>query len=100
MKMISAHMKTHVEQIKEIVTLMMNVRMVFFVDQTIVQNPLAFILNLIAVMSHLWEMKIFVHQLILVLLMKEIVILTMNALITFFVILQVVVQHIWDLYLI
>ena len=64
--MISAHMKTHVEQIKEIVTLMMNVRLAFFVDQTIVQITLAIILNLIAVMLQLLGMNIFVQLIILV----------------------------------
>ena len=57
--MIFAHLKIHVEQIKEIVTLMMNARTAYFVDQTIVQIPLAFIQNLIAVMSQLLEMNIF-----------------------------------------
>ena len=79
MKMIFAHLKIHVEQIKEIVILMMNVRMVFPVDQTIVQTLLDFILNLIVVMIQLLEMNIFVQVLILVVKMKEIAILTMNA---------------------
>ena len=53
MKMIFAHLKIPVEQMREIVTLMMNVKVAFFVDQIIVQLPSAFILNLIAVMSQL-----------------------------------------------
>ena len=53
-----AQLKIHVDQIKEIVTLMMNVKRVFSVDQTIVQALLDFILNLIAVMSQLLEMWI------------------------------------------
>ena len=77
--MIFAHLEIHVEQMKEIVTLMMNVRMVFPVDQTIVQTLLDFILNLIVVMIQLLEMNIFVQVLILVVKMKEIAILTMNA---------------------
>ena len=63
---IFAHLEIHVEQMKEIVTLMMNVRMVLYVDQTIVQTLLDFILNLIAVMPQLLEMNIFVQLLILV----------------------------------
>ena len=47
--------------------------------QTIVQNYLDFILNLIAVMSQLLEMNIFVQLLILVEKMKEIVIQKMNV---------------------
>ena len=58
---------------------MMNVRMVLPVDQTIVQILLDFILNLIAVMSQLLEMKIFVNLEYLVQKMKEIVILMKNA---------------------
>ena len=49
--MIFAHLEIHVAQMKEIVTLMMNVRMAFPVDQTTVQILLDFILNLIAVMQ-------------------------------------------------
>ena len=64
--MIFAHLKIHVEQIKEIVTLIMNANMVLCVDQTIVQIPLALILNLIAVIPQLLEMKIFVQLTILV----------------------------------
>ena len=84
---------------KEIVISILSVKMVLYVDQIIVQIPLAFILNLIAVMPQLLEMNIFVQLLILVQKMKEIVILIMNAKQTFFVILQLVVQHILDLHL-
>ena len=49
-------------KVKEIVLiLMISVKMVLFVAQTIAQLPLAFILNLIAVMPQLLEMKIFVQ---------------------------------------
>ena len=43
-------------KMKEIVIIMKSVKMVFSVDQTIVQIFLAFILNLIAVMSEVLEM--------------------------------------------
>ena len=52
--------------------------MVSYVDQTIVQSILDFILNLIAVMSQLLEMNIFVHLEYLVEKMKEIVILMLS----------------------
>ena len=58
---------------------MMNARMAFSVDQIIVQIPLAFILNLIAVMPQLLEMNIFAQLLILVEQMKEIAIQMMNV---------------------
>ena len=45
---------------------MMNVRMVLYVAQTIVQTFLDFILNLTVVMPQLLEMNIFVQLLILV----------------------------------
>ena len=57
--MIFAHLEIHVAQMKEIVTLMMNVRMALSVDQTIVQTLLAFIPNLIAAIMQLLEMNIF-----------------------------------------
>ena len=53
-------------KMKVIVIFIMSVKMVFSVDQTIVQIILAFILNLIAVMPQLLEMKIFVQLIILV----------------------------------
>ena len=77
--MIFVHLKIHVEQIKEIVTPMMNVRMAFCVDQIIVQTFLDFILNLIAVMPQPMEMNIFVHLEFLVEKMKVIVILMKSA---------------------
>ena len=55
-----------VMKMKVIVIFMTSVKMVFSVDQTIVQIILAFILNLIAVMPQLLEMKIFVQLIILV----------------------------------
>ena len=80
------------------VTLMMNARMALYVDQIIVQIPLTFSLNSIAVMPQLLEMSIFVQLIILVQWMKEIVILTMNANQTSSVILQIVVTHILNLH--
>ena len=79
---------------------MMNARMAFAVDQTIVQITLAFILNLIAVISQQLEMNIFVQQTILVEKMKEIVILMMNAKMVLYVDLAIVQHHlvlIWKL---
>ena len=52
---------TLVLKMKEIVILTMNVKMVFFVDQTIVQLHLALPLKLIVVINQLLEMNIFVH---------------------------------------
>ena len=46
------------ELIKEIVILMMNVKMVFFVDQTIAQLHLVLNLKLIVVINHLLEVKL------------------------------------------
>ena len=67
------------ESTKEIVTLIMIVRLAFYVDQTIVQISLDFILKLIAVINQLLEMNIFVQKLIPVQYMKEIVIQIMNV---------------------
>ena len=64
---IFVHLEYLVQKMREIVTHMMNVRMVFSVVQTIVQIRLDFILNLIAVMPQLLEMNIFVQLLLLVL---------------------------------
>ena len=61
MKVIFAHLKIHVEQIKEIATFMMNAKWDLSVDQTIVQNQLSIIPTRIAVMLHLLEMNIFAH---------------------------------------
>ena len=76
---------TLVLKIKEIVTFIMSVKMVLFVDQTIVQNHSVLILKLIVVINHLLEMNIFVHQEFLVEKMKEIVILIVNVKATTFV---------------
>ena len=46
---------------KEIVILMMNVKMVLFVDSTIAQLHSVLTLNLIVVINQLLEMKIFVQ---------------------------------------
>ena len=61
-------------KMKEIVILMMSVKMVFSVDQTIVQLHLVLTQNLIAVINQLLAMNIFVHLECLVEKMKEIVI--------------------------
>ena len=72
-------------KMKEIVILMMSVKMVFSVDQTIVQLHLVLTQNLIAAINQLLEMKIFVHLEFLVEKMKEIVILIVNVKATIFV---------------
>ena len=97
---IFVHLEYLVEKMQEIVTQMMNVRMVFYVDQTIVQRILAFILNLIAVMPQLLEMNIFVHLEYLVEKMKEIAIQIMNVKTTLSVILLVAAQNILNLQMI
>ena len=76
---------TLVLKMKEIVILMMSVKMVLFVDQTIVQLHLVLTLKLIVVINQLLEMKIFVHLEFLVEKMKEIVILIVNVKATTFV---------------
>ena len=58
---------------------MMNVRMVLPVDQTIVQILLDLILNLIAVITQILEMNIFVQLIILVSKIKGIVIHMMSV---------------------
>ena len=83
--MISVHLKILVHKIREIVILMMSVIMVLLVEQIIVRILLAFILNLIAVMSQLLEMNIFVHLEYLVEKVKEIVMLMMSVKIVCFV---------------
>ena len=88
---------TVVLKMKVIVILMMNVRLVLCVDQTTVQIPLNFILNLIAVINQLLEMNIFVHLEYLVEKMKEIAIQIMNVKPTLSVILLVAAQHILNL---
>ena len=64
---------------KEIVILMMSVKMVFFVDQAIALLLLVFTLKLIVVINQLLEMKIFVLLEFLVEKMKEIVIHMMSV---------------------
>ena len=66
---------TLVLKMKEIVMLMMSVKMVLFVDHTIVQLHLVLTLKLIVVINQLLEMKIFVQLEFFVEKMKEIVIL-------------------------
>ena len=66
-------------KMKEIVILMMSVKMVFSVDQTIVQLHLVLTQNLIAVINQLLAMNIFVHLECLVEKMKEIVIKVSGA---------------------
>ena len=66
-------------KMKEIVILMMSVKMVFSVDQTIVQLHLVLTQNLIAVINQLLAMNIFVQLEFLVEKMKEIVIKVSGA---------------------
>ena len=67
-------------KVKEIVLiLMISVKMVLFVAQTIAQLPLALTLKLIVVINQLLEMKIFVHLENHVMKMKEIAILMMSV---------------------
>ena len=66
-------------KMKEIVILMMSVKMVFSVDQTIVQLHLVLTQNLIAVINQLLAMIIFVHVGCLVGKMEEIVIKVSGA---------------------
>ena len=66
-------------KMKEIVILMMSVKMVFSVDQTIVQLHLVLTQNLIAVINQLLAMNIFVHLECLVEKIKEIVIKVSGA---------------------
>ena len=82
---------TLVLKMKEIVILMMSVKMVFFVDQTIAQLHSVLTLKLIVVINQLLEMRIFVHLQLLVEKMKEIVILMMNVKMVFLVA-QIIVQ--------
>ena len=71
-------------KMKEIVILIMSVKMVSFVDQAIVQLHLVLILKLIVVINQLLEMNISVHQEFLVEKMKEIVIHMMSVKVVFF----------------
>ena len=70
---------TLVLKMKEIVMLMMSVKMVFFVDQTIVQLHLVLTQKLIVVINQLLEMKIFADLEVLAEKMKEIVMLMMSV---------------------
>ena len=85
MEMMNSAIVTLVLKMKEIVILMMSVKMVFFVDQTIAQLHLGLTLKLIVVINQLLEMNIFVHLEFLVELMKEIVMLMMSVKMVFFV---------------
>ena len=64
---------TLVLKMKEIVILMMSVKLVLYVDQTIAQVQLVLTLKLTVVINQLLEMKIFVHLEFLVEKMREIV---------------------------
>ena len=66
-------------KMKEIVIIMMSVKMVLFVDQTIVQLHLVLTQKLIVVINQQLEMNIFVLLEIFVEKMKEIVILKMSV---------------------
>ena len=81
---IFVHLEFLVEKMKEIVMLMMSVKMVLSVDQTIVQFHLGLTLKLIAVINQLLDMKIFVQLEFLVEKMKEIVMLMMSVKMVFF----------------
>ena len=72
-------------KMKEIVIIMMSVKMVLFVDQTIAQLHLVLTLKLIVVIKQPLEMNIFVHLEFHVEKMKEIVILIVNVKTIFFV---------------
>ena len=85
MEKLDSAIVTLVLKMKEIVILMMSVKMVFFVDQTIVQLHSVLTLKLIVVINQLLEMNIFVHLEFLVEKMKEIVILIVNVKPTTFV---------------
>ena len=85
MEMMNSAIVTLVLKMKEIVMLMMSVKMVLLVDQTIAQLLLVLTLKLIVVINQLLEMNIFVHLEFLVEKMKEIVIQTLNVKATIFV---------------
>ena len=70
---------TFVLKMKEIVTFMTSVKMVLFVDQTIVQLHLVLTQKLIVVINQHLEMKIFVHLEFLAKKMKEIVTFMMSV---------------------
>ena len=74
MEKLDSAIVTLVLKMKDIVILMMSVKMVLLVDQTIVQFLLVLTQKLIVVIIQLLEMKIFVHLEFLVEKMKEIAI--------------------------
>ena len=76
---------TLVLKMKEIVILMMSVKLVFFADQTIAQLHLVLALKLIVVINQLLEMKIFADLEVLAEKMKEIVMLMMSVKMVLFV---------------
>ena len=79
-----------------IVTLITSVIIVSYVVQRIVQSHLVFNQTQIVVMKQLFGMKIFVHPIIHVHLVKVIVILMMNARMVYFVDQKIVkVHHQW-----
>ena len=84
MEMMNSVIVTLVLKMEEIVIFMMSVKMVLFVDQTIVQLHSVLTLKLIVVINKLLEMKIFVHLELLVEKVKEIVILIVNVKAAFF----------------
>ena len=76
---------TLVLKMKEIVIIIIIAKMIYFVDQTIVQLLLVLTLKLTAVINHLSEMNIFVQIQILVEKMKGTVILMMNVMMDLYV---------------
>ena len=80
-------------KMKEIVMLVMSVKMVLLVDQIIVHLHLVLTLKLIVVIIQLLEMNIFVHLEYLVEKMKEIAIQIMNVKPTLFVVQTTVQLH-------
>ena len=85
MEMLDSAVVTLVLKMREIVILMMSVKMVFYVDQTIAHFHLDFIYKLIVVINEFLEKKTFVKLEYLVEKMKEIAILMMNVKMVFFV---------------
>ena len=85
MEKLDSAIVTLVLKMKEIVIFMMSVKMIFYVDQTIVQLHLVLTLKLIVVINQLLEMNIFVQLEFLVEKMKEIVMLMMSVKMVLFV---------------
>ena len=85
MEMLDSAVVTLVPKMREIVILMMSVKMVFYVDQTIAHFHLDFIHKLIVVINQFLEKKTFVHLEFLVEKMKEIVTLMINVKMVIFV---------------